>query len=280
MSGQVSAIRYGSLGMYGSVGWKCPVRSSVPLLSVMRPVTSAVDTAPPAQLIDIVPAIFWIRYGSVGIRRDEVKVMLTSPLPGSGARQMLQVALAVADAGGQPSLHDTPVVNGVPYPLRLYNPTVTGAAAPVVVTTNATRDTSNETTRPAARPRVTAMFPPRFVVPTADEASHPHGGRSRGVVPYVGLAYAHFAVGRFEDAATAASRASQSNPKFSMPYVLHAAALANLGRREEARVVADRLRQVEPALTVATAIRSARFANPDKNAELGDALVLAGLPGQ
>ena len=97
-------------------------------------------------------------------------------------------------------------------------------------------------------------------------------------VPYIGLAYAHFAAGRFEEAAAAAGRASQSNPKFSMPYVLHAAALANLGRREEARMVADRLRQVEPALTVSTAIRSARFANPDKNAELGDAIRLAGLP--
>jgi adenylate cyclase len=97
-------------------------------------------------------------------------------------------------------------------------------------------------------------------------------------VPYVGLAYAHFAAGRFEEAAAAAGRASQSNPKFSMPYVLHAAALANLGRGEEARVVAGRLREVEPDLTVSTAIRSARFANPDKNAELGDALLRAGLP--
>jgi adenylate cyclase len=97
-------------------------------------------------------------------------------------------------------------------------------------------------------------------------------------VPYIGLAYAHFAAARFEEAATAAARASQSNPKFSMSYVLHAASLANLDRREEARVVADRLRQVEPTVTVSTAIRSARFANPDKNAELGDALLLAGLP--
>jgi adenylate cyclase len=97
-------------------------------------------------------------------------------------------------------------------------------------------------------------------------------------VPYVGLAYAHFGSGRFAEAATAASRASQSNPRFSMPYVLHAAALANLGRREEAQVVADRLRQVEPALTASAAIRSARFANPDKNTELRDALLLAGLP--
>jgi hypothetical protein len=43
-------------------------------------------------------------------------------------------------------------------------------------------------------------------------------------------------------------------------------------------MVADRVRQLEPSLTVSTAIRSARFANPDKNAELGDALHLAGLP--
>jgi len=97
-------------------------------------------------------------------------------------------------------------------------------------------------------------------------------------LPYVGLAYAHFAAGRFEEAAAAAGKARQSNSKFSMPYVLHAAALANLGRGEEARVVADRLREVEPDLTVSTAIRSARFANPDKNAELGDALLRAGLP--
>jgi adenylate cyclase len=97
-------------------------------------------------------------------------------------------------------------------------------------------------------------------------------------VPYIGLAYAHFAAGRFVEAAAAAGRASQSNPKFSMPYVLHAAALANLGRGEEARVVADGLRKVEPDLTVSTAIRSARFANPEKNAELGDALLRAGLP--
>jgi adenylate cyclase len=97
-------------------------------------------------------------------------------------------------------------------------------------------------------------------------------------VPYVGLAYAHFAAGRFEVAAAAAGRASQANPKFSMPYVLHAAALANLGRDEEANAVAQRLREIEPDLTVATAIRSARFANAVKNAELGDALGRAGLP--
>ena len=97
-------------------------------------------------------------------------------------------------------------------------------------------------------------------------------------LPYVGLAYAHFAAGRFDEAAIAAGRASQSNPKFSMPYVLRMAALGDLGRGEEARAVAHRLREIEPDLTVATAIRSARYANPDKNVELGEALRRAGLP--
>ncbi len=98
-------------------------------------------------------------------------------------------------------------------------------------------------------------------------------------LPYVGLAYAHFAAGRFDDAAIAAGRASQSNPKFTMPHVLHAAALAILGRDEEAMAEVDRLRELEPQLTVSTAIRSARYVNPDKNAELGDAVRRAGLPG-
>jgi TolB-like protein len=98
-------------------------------------------------------------------------------------------------------------------------------------------------------------------------------------LPYVGLAYVHFGAGRFEQAAAAAGRASQSNPKFSMPYVLHAAALANLGRDQEAMAEVDRLRELEPQLTVSTAIRSARYVNPNKNAELGDAIRRAGLPG-
>jgi adenylate cyclase len=97
-------------------------------------------------------------------------------------------------------------------------------------------------------------------------------------LPYVGLAYAHFAAGRFDEAAVAAGRASQSNPKFTMPYVLHAAALATLGREHEARAVVHTLRNLEADLTVATAIRSARFADPAKKDQLADALLEAGLP--
>jgi adenylate cyclase len=97
-------------------------------------------------------------------------------------------------------------------------------------------------------------------------------------LPYIGLAYAHFAAGRFAEAAEAAGRASQSNPRFTMPYVLHAAALANLGRAKEARAVADRVLELEPLLTVSNAIESARFADPMKKAELGDALRRAAMP--
>src|SRR5208337_1925447 len=68
-------------------------------------------------------------------------------------------------------------------------------------------------------------------------------------LPYVGLAYAHFASGRFDEAAVAASGAIQSNPRFSVPYVLRAAALASFGRIEEAKAVAQRLLEVQPGIT-------------------------------
>jgi len=97
-------------------------------------------------------------------------------------------------------------------------------------------------------------------------------------IPYIGLAYAHFAAGRFEEAATAAGRASQSNPRFTMPHALHAAALANLGRQEQARVEVDRLLELDPQLAVSTAIRSARYVEPAMIRTLAEGLELAGLP--
>jgi adenylate cyclase len=97
-------------------------------------------------------------------------------------------------------------------------------------------------------------------------------------LPCVGLAYAHFAARRYEEAAAAASRASQSNPRFSVPYVLHTAALAEVGRSDDARAMAQRLLELEPGTTISTAIRSARYANPENIAALGRALRKAGLP--
>jgi adenylate cyclase len=97
-------------------------------------------------------------------------------------------------------------------------------------------------------------------------------------LPYVGLAYAHFAASRFEATVAAASLATQSNPRFSVPQILHAAALGSLGRREDAKTVVQRLLELQPGITVATAILSARYINPKNIAALQMALHEAGLP--
>jgi len=97
-------------------------------------------------------------------------------------------------------------------------------------------------------------------------------------LPYVGLAYAHFAAGRFEETVAAASLATQSNPRFSVPQILHAAALGSLDRSEDAKTVVQRLIELQPGLTVATAILSARYVDPKNIAALENALRRAGLP--
>jgi TolB-like protein len=97
-------------------------------------------------------------------------------------------------------------------------------------------------------------------------------------LPYVGLAYAHFAAGRFEQTVAAASLATQSNPRFSVPQILHAAALGCLDRSQETKAAVQRLIELQPGLTVASAILSARYVNPENTAALANALRRAGLP--
>jgi adenylate cyclase len=97
-------------------------------------------------------------------------------------------------------------------------------------------------------------------------------------LPYVGLAYAHFAAGRFEETVAAASLATQSNPRFSVPQILHAAALGSLDRSEDAKIAVQRLIELVPGITVATAILSARYVDPKNIAALENALRRAGLP--
>ena len=97
-------------------------------------------------------------------------------------------------------------------------------------------------------------------------------------LPYVGLAYAHFAAGRFEETVAAASLATQANPRFIVPIILHAAALGSLDRSEDAKTVVQRLLELQPGIAVATAILSARYVNPKNIAALADALRRAGLP--
>ena len=97
-------------------------------------------------------------------------------------------------------------------------------------------------------------------------------------MPYIGLAYAHFAAGRFEETVAAASLATQSNPRFSVPQILHAAALGCLDRKEDAKTAVQRLIELVPGITVATAILSARYVDPKNIAALENALRRAGLP--
>jgi tetratricopeptide (TPR) repeat protein len=97
-------------------------------------------------------------------------------------------------------------------------------------------------------------------------------------LPYIALAYPHFAAGRFEEMVSAANLAAQSNPRFTTPLVLLAAALGCLDRSEDAKTVVRRLLELRPGITVGTAILSARYMNPEKIAELANALRRAGLP--
>jgi adenylate cyclase len=97
-------------------------------------------------------------------------------------------------------------------------------------------------------------------------------------MPYIGLAYAHFAARRFEETVAAASLATQANPRFIVPIILHAAALGSLDRREDATTVVQRLLELQPGIAVASAILSARYVNPENIAALANGLRRAGLP--
>jgi tetratricopeptide (TPR) repeat protein len=96
-------------------------------------------------------------------------------------------------------------------------------------------------------------------------------------IRHMAIAIAHFVAGRFEEAAAAANRAAQAQPRFSPPYWMRAAALANLGRADEAKIVAQRLLEVQPQFTIAS-ITSAPFANREILDALGNALRRVGLP--
>jgi tetratricopeptide (TPR) repeat protein len=95
--------------------------------------------------------------------------------------------------------------------------------------------------------------------------------------PYVGSAYAHFFAGDFEAAITAAGRAAQANPRFSIPCVLQAASLASLGRIGEAKASAQRLLSLEPTFGVGS-FSAVKFTSPERLGMLAEALRQAGLP--
>lgn len=96
-------------------------------------------------------------------------------------------------------------------------------------------------------------------------------------LPYVGLAYAQFFAGNWEEAASAANKASQSNPQFSVPCYLLTAALVRLGRISEAKASSLRVIELQPGFTVSGLV-SGNITAPDRMRNLADALFDAGLP--
>jgi tetratricopeptide (TPR) repeat protein len=96
-------------------------------------------------------------------------------------------------------------------------------------------------------------------------------------LPYIGLAYTHFFCGRFEQAISAADRALQGNPRFSVPAFLKTAALARLGREAEAAASARRLLELQPGFTIASLVDSA-FTSLERLAMLAEALRQVELP--
>jgi adenylate cyclase len=96
-------------------------------------------------------------------------------------------------------------------------------------------------------------------------------------LPFVGLSYAYFFTGRFEDALLAAGRAAQANPRFSVPAIFQTAALASLGRSAEATASAGHLLELEPGFRIKPLIAS-YSSNKQRLAMLAEALRRAGLP--
>jgi len=96
-------------------------------------------------------------------------------------------------------------------------------------------------------------------------------------LPYVGLSYASFFTGQYPDAASAASRASASNPRFSVPRYQHTAALVRLGRIEEARAMGEVLLALQPGFTISGLV-SGNITSPERMQLLAEALDQAGLP--
>jgi tetratricopeptide (TPR) repeat protein len=69
---------------------------------------------------------------------------------------------------------------------------------------------------------------------------------------HVGTAYAHFLLGRYDEAASWAAMALQDNPDFQAGLRIAAASNAMAGRPEQAHRAVARLRQLNPALRVST----------------------------
>jgi adenylate cyclase len=96
-----------------------------------------------------------------------------------------------------------------------------------------------------------------------------------GAQPYISLTFAYLPLGRFEEAAAAAAKAIQLNPKFSYAHALNVICLVKLGRIEAARTAAARLLEL---VSFKVQMIMATPMDPKIAADWADALRSAGVP--
>jgi len=94
---------------------------------------------------------------------------------------------------------------------------------------------------------------------------------------FISLSIGHFHRGQYEEAATAARKAVQSAPGFSVCYMALAASLAKLGRIEEAKAAGARLLELQPAFHIHRNLDGVGCV-PALAVSLSEALRAAGLP--
>jgi len=94
-----------------------------------------------------------------------------------------------------------------------------------------------------------------------------------------GTAYAHFLLGRYDEAASWAAMALQDNPNYQAGLRINAASNAMAGRPEQAHKAVARLRQLNPALRVSN-LRDVLgpYQHAGDTARYGKGLRRAGLP--
>ena len=95
-----------------------------------------------------------------------------------------------------------------------------------------------------------------------------------------GIAFAHMAAGRYDEAIEWADRAMQTQPRYIVALRLKLACLAHLGRADEARDLLNRVLDLHPGLTIAAwkASYATGSMSPELLARYMDSLRKAGLP--
>ncbi|MDQ2733468.1 MAG: tetratricopeptide repeat protein, partial [Pseudomonadota bacterium] len=144
--------------------------------------------------------------------------------------------------------------------------------------------------------RALSLSPNLFVVSFAAGSVHAYVGEGDAAITHleramrlspldpgmgaliVAISLAHLVSGRYEEAATAAHRAIQMAPTFSVAYRLAAVALANLGRVDEAHQLAQRMLELVPGFTVSRYASVSPIRSPEYRNRSAELLRAAGIP--